>query len=94
MRGKEYPEKRNPPPLLCRYIELKGAIKEVYEEHSKFWNAQTGAKDFPSEASARTFKNLLYARTNKVDMLHTEITRVLPLLSGVEVVNPLNRRDI
>ena len=94
MRGKEYPKGKSNPPLPCRYIELKGAIKEVYEEHSKFWNAQTGAKDFPPEASARTFKNLLYARTNKVDMLHAEITRVLPLLSGAEVVNPPNRRDI
>ena len=86
--------KGNPPPLLCRYIELKGAIKEVYEEHGKFWNAKTGAKDFPPESSARTFKTLLYARTNKVDMLHTEITRVLPLLPGAEVAKPPNRRDI
>ena len=76
------------PSPLCRYIELKAAIKEVYNTHYEFWSAQTGDKDFPPETSARTFKNLLYDRTNKVDMLHTEIERVLPLLARTRSYSP------
>jgi hypothetical protein len=76
----QIPEETTHLPLLCRFLELQAALKEVYEVHQLFYNAQTGDKDFPPVWDALAFKDRLYARTIKVDMLHTEVTRVLPLL--------------
>ena len=50
--------------MSCRYLELRGAIKEVYEEHAKFWDAYGSPEGPPGGIDGKKLLTALREENN------------------------------